>query len=275
MTSGSTRVFFASELEGVASWWRIERRDGVTIGFTSHDRDLFFDGLLHRAAPGMLPGAIRRTTGLDGDNAELQGPISHDSIDAGALAQGRFDGARVLIGAVDWENRDRALFFTGSMGAVAQEAGSFTADLLSAKAQLESEVAPRTSPTCRAAFCGPGCTLSAARFTSEIVTGPIDHGRSAVALGGIDPQPYLFGSLRWLDGPHTGLTMEVIAAEGDTVLLDTPLDPATQPGMRAILREGCDHTLATCHNRFANAANFRGEPFLPGNDLLARYPAPQ
>ncbi|HKR91916.1 phage BR0599 family protein, partial [Novosphingobium sp.] len=36
----------------------------------------------------------------------------------------------------------------------------------------------------------------------------------------------------------------------------------------------CDHTLNTCAARFSNAANFRGEPFLPGNDLLVRYPGP-
>ena len=29
---------------------------------------------------------------------------------------------------------------------------------------------------------------------------------------------------------------------------------------------------ATCRDRFANAQNFRGEPHLPGNDLLTRYP---
>jgi len=58
-------------------------------------------------------------------------------------------------------------------------------------------------------------------------------------------------------------------------VLDRSLDPATAPGLRAVLREGCDHTLATCSTRFSNAANFQGEPFLPGNDLLAQYPTPQ
>lgn len=275
MTGTDTRTFFASELESVASWWRIERRDGVTTGFTSHDRDLFFDGVRHRAAPGMVPSAIRRTSGLDGDSAELQGPISHDSIDAGDLALGRFDGARVLMGAVDWETLERVLLYVGSIGAVAQESGGFTADLLSAKAQLDSVAAPRTSPTCRAPFCGPGCTLPAARFSVRMVAGAVDLERNAALFEGIDPQLFVFGTLRWLEGPQTGLTMDVIAAEGNSLLLDTPLDPATRPGMQAILRQGCDHTLATCHGRFANAVNFRGEPFLPGNDLLARYPAPQ
>ena len=56
--------------------------------------------------------------------------------------------------------------------------------------------------------------------------------------------------------------------------LDAPVDPATQSGARITIREGCDHTLGTCSGRFGNAVNFRGEPFLPGNDLLTRYPVP-
>lgn len=270
-----TRVFFASELEGVATWWRIERRDGITLGFTSHDRDMTFDGVLHRAAPGVLPSAIRKTSALDGDSAEMQGPLSHDSIAASDLAQGRFDGARVRIGAVDWETLERTQLYAGSIGTVSEEAGGFSADLLSAKEQLAADPVPRTSPTCRASFCGPGCTLSAARFTSEVTASAVDQARNAVTFAGIDPQLHAFGFLRWLDGPQIGLVMEIVAVEGNEFLLDTPLDPATTAGMRATLRQGCDHTLATCHARFANAANFQGEPFLPGNDLLARYPSAQ
>ena len=43
-------------------------------------------------------------------------------------------------------------------------------------------------------------------------------------------------------------------------------------GCRIELREGCDKRFETCVSRFANAINFRGEPHLPGNDLLTRYP---
>lgn len=46
-----------------------------------------------------------------------------------------------------------------------------------------------------------------------------------------------------------------------------PIFPA-----RVRLTQGCDKQLATCRDRFANAANFRGEAHLPGNDLLTRYP---
>jgi len=273
MSPMQTHVFFASELEGVATFWRIHRKDGATMGFTSHDRDLVFAGVRHRAAPGMLPSAVRRTAGLTGDSAEMQGALAHDSIAEADLAAGRFDGARVEVGAVDWETLEHAVLYNGTVGDVAQEDGGFAADLRSAKAALEADPVPRTSPTCRARFCGPGCGLSAARFSRRAVMVAADADAGRVAFD-LPPAPYVGGSIRWIGGRHCGVTMEVVAADETGLIVDAALDPALTPGTRAYLREGCDHTLATCAARFGNAANFRGEPFLPGNDLLTRYPSP-
>lgn len=269
-----SHVFLATELEGVATFWRIYRGDGVTLGFTGHDRDLAFGGIVHRAAPGMLPSAIRRTASLDGDSAEMEGALAHDAIAEADLAAGRFDGAQVEVGAVDWETLDHAVLYNGTIGAVAREGGAFTAGLASAKAALEADPVPRTSPTCRAAFCGPGCGLSATRYTyvAALVSADPDSARVAfdIAMSG----DFASGTVRWLDGPHAGLAMDIAEADAAGFTLDAEFDSALAPGAMALLREGCDHTLATCSARFANAANFRGEPFLPGNDLLARYPNP-
>ena len=245
----------------------------MTLGFTSHDHDLAFGGIVHRAAPGVLPSAIRRTAGLSGDSAEMQGALAHDSIAEADLAAGRFDGARVEVGAVDWETREHAVLYNGTVGGVAREDGGFTAELRSAKAALDVDPVPRTSPTCRAQFCGPGCGLSAARFTHRAALVSADPDTGQVEVDGPAPELLASGTLRWLDGPLAGLTSEILDADGVELILDTLPAEELLPGTRLLVREGCDHTLATCAGRFGNAVNFRGEPFLPGNDLLTRYPS--
>lgn len=271
-----SKVFFQRELEGVATFWRIARRDGCLLGFTSHDRDLYFDGILHRSAPGMVPSAIRRSSSIDNDSADVEGALSHDAIQAADLAAGRYDGARFAIGMVDWETREAAVLYHGEAGAIAEEDGGFRAELQSAKAALQEDHVPRTSPTCRAAFCGKGCGLNPHRFSHHLACDLIDHDAGIVRFADApSPELFLDGSLRWLDGPHAGITMQIIEAGGTGMLLDQPLDNALSAGTLAILREGCDHTIATCEARFGNAANFQGEPFLPGNDLLTRYPTGQ
>ena len=38
-----------------------------------------------------------------------------------------------------------------------------------------------------------------------------------------------------------------------------------------IARAGCDKRIATCSAKFANVANFRGFPSIPGQDAVLRY----
>lgn len=267
-------VYFSNELEGVANFWRVYRKDGVTLAFTSHDRDIVIAGLMHRAAPGISPSAIRRSAGLSSDSAEVEGALSHDSISEEDLSAGLFDDAFVEIGAVDWETGMSTVLYSGSIGSVDQHHNKFAAELRSSKLILEKDLVPRTSPTCRAEFCGRGCNQSASAYTSNVVVDDFDWDTNSVTFQGINSEAYLDGEVRFLDGPQAGIAFGIVDILGSALALDRHLSDALQTGTRALLRQGCDHTLTTCHDRFDNAANFRGEPYLPGNDLISRYPSP-
>ena len=89
------------ELTTLAFCWRLARRDGVVLGFTSHDRDLVIGGLTYRAAPGMVPSAIERGASLEADTVDVSGVLSNDAITATDLVAGRWDGASLRLFAVD------------------------------------------------------------------------------------------------------------------------------------------------------------------------------
>ncbi len=268
------RIFFDRELDTVATFWRVYRRDGVMLAFTSHDRDLAFAGITHRAAPGMVPAAIRLSADIASDSAEAEGALSHASIREAELAAGLFDEAAIEIGAVDWQSLEHHVLYTGEIGQIEDDQSRFSAELRSGKQVLEQDLVPRTSPTCRAEFCGRGCGLSAARFSSVRELVEIDLDRNRVRVAGVVAANHVDGRIRFHGGPQTGIRFDIIDVDGDWLLLDRPLVAGTAPGTRAELTEGCDHTVATCAARFGNAVNFRGEPFLPGNDLLSRYGQP-
>jgi len=82
------------------------------------------------------------------------------------------------------------------------------------------------------------------------------------------------GAATFESGLNQGRSMEIkdwIAADSRVVLyLALPND--IQVGDELRLYPGCDKTLATCRDKFDNVINFRGEPFVPGSDFLARYP---
>lgn len=267
--------FFTRELEGVATYWRIWRRDGFAMGFISHDRDIFFGGILHRAAPGVLPSAITLTSELRPDSAEVTGALTHDAIAHDDLALGLYDDARIEVGAVDWETGVHAPLYAGELGTIEHGAHGFTAQLRSAKANLERSFVPLTSPTCRAQFCGEQCGLSSRFFEHFLELDSVDMDSNVLDFSVDDPALFLDGMVRFTEGPQIGLSFNIIGVSEEGFLLDKAIAAETKPGMKALIIEGCDHLLATCGNRFDNAANFRGEPFLPGNDLLTRYPTPK
>jgi len=98
------------------------------------------------------------------------------------------------------------------------------------------------------------------------------RSRSYWAIGGLTAGDYAFGTVRWLGGANAGLTQGVADNDAAGLTLTDPPAFAVEAGTLALLTQGCDRQLATCAGRFGNAVNFRGEPYLPGMDLLARYP---
>lgn len=82
------------------------------------------------------------------------------------------------------------------------------------------------------------------------------------------------GVLAWETGANAGRSCEVrawVQATGRlTLFLPQPF--AIEPGDKFRLYPGCDKRLSTCTSRFANVLNFRGEPYLPGQDAMLSYP---
>lgn len=262
-------------LTSTAYGWRLERRDGVTLGFTSHDRDVEIDGLLLRASPGMMPSSITESLGLDVDGLDVRGVLTADAIRADDLHAGRWDGAHLSIFLFDWTEptAGKRILAEGELGAVTHSGDSFGAEFRGPAARLDRPVAPYTSPGCRADFCDAACGLSAARFTVERQV--LSVSGSTITLSAVLPGAagaFGFGKLRWLDGPNCGLGVDILTSGTSSAELMTAPIFSVSANARVELVEGCDKTITTCAGRFGNAINFRGEPYLPGNDLLTRYP---
>lgn len=267
-------AFLERDLATIALCWRLERRDGVTLGFTTHDRDLERGGIVYRAAPGMLPSAISVSDGFEADSVDIKGALTSHSISAVDLAAGRWDGASVAIFMVDWETPEEEAFAVarGELGEVSIKSEAFEAELRGPTALLDMAVVEQTSPECRARLGDRRCRVDMAGRTRltriAAVTGADVVEVEAAASG----NAYAGGRLRWIGGANSGLESGIRRSEGVALTLHEPPPAGAAVGDLVELAEGCDKMLATCSARFGNAANFRGEPHLPGIDLLTRYP---
>jgi len=263
------------DLISMALCWRLVRADGIALGFTTHDRDLRIGGLIYRAAPGMLPSAISVSDGFDVDTLDVSGALTADAITAQDLADGRWDGARVWIFAAPWDapDADMVPLARGELGDVGQRGAGFTAEMRGPTALLERPVVEQTSPECRAALGDRRCRVDmAGRRRHLTIVDVVDD--LTLQLDAVEPSTnaYANGRLRWGDGGNRGLASAIFSsADRIVVLRDAPPHRPSIGGRIEVL-EGCDKSFGTCRLRFSNAANFRGEPQLPGNDLLTRYP---
>ena len=86
---------------------------------------------------------------------------------------------------------------------------------------------------------------------------------------------FTFGTLDWTSGANAGRRAEVLShdlVDGVAVLtmLEAPVR-AIAGADTFTIRAGCDKRIMTCGTKFANVANFRGFPNIPGQDAVLRY----
>lgn len=258
-------------LASIAFCWRLERRDGAGIALTSHDRAIITEGISHEAVTGASPAAVARAAGLTAEPGEIKGAVSSDGLSEEDLVAGRWKGARTRLSAVSWhEQEGERSLLVGELGAVGIVNGEFTAELLGPASALSRAACPTTSPECRASLGDRACRVDLrGRHIRAFVAAA---NGNEITLDRPIGSDMLMGRLRYQRGANCGLSSRVLSVDGSTVRLREPPSGSLEKGDAIELHEGCDKRFSTCAERFGNASNFRGEPHLPGNDLLTRYP---
>lgn len=265
-------AWYQQDLTNLAFFWRLTRRDGVRLAFTSHDRDLWVEGQLYRTAPGMVPSAVETSDGLENTGVEIAGAITDRLMTEADLRSGRWDGADLLLVARDWTDLAAAPVFLarGILGAVRIEDGRFGVDLVGPEVFLDQAAGIETSPMCRAELGDCDCRVPMAgrRHLARVQTAA---GATVMVTGSFDDGQFAQGRARWLTGGNAGTDSWIEGSIGGTLTLRSAPAFAVQTADLVDVIEGCDLRFETCVSRFDNGANFRGEPHLPGNDLLTRY----
>ena len=237
----------------VCRTWLVRRKDGETYGFTDHDCDLNFDGVVFAARTGMTAGVLEKSTGMAVDNTEVMGALSDASIREEDILAGRYDGAEVTTYLVNW--------------------GGLTEKLNVPHGRVYH-------PECGAVLGDGQCRidLAAAAFTRE---GPLQ----AVIDGRILHVPadpsfaegwFVDGQAVIQSGAGKGQVGRIKADStvGDVRIIELwqtfSVRPMAPDQVRLIA--GCDRRASTCRQKFNNFLNFRGFPHIPGEDWLRSSP---
>lgn len=258
--------------------WRVTRRDGAVLGFTEHDRAISFDGTDFLPDTGVSGSALSSSADLAVDNSEIEGALSADMLSADDLAAGLYDDAAVEIFRVNWAAPDqRVLLKKAVIGEVRRAGDAFSAELRGLSHHLDQTSGRIYQRLCDVNLGGAECgvDLDAPAFkTSGAVTALVGE-QQFIASGfeSFEDSWFAHGLLMWVTGENAGIKAHIKSqAANGAVSLWLPAGAAIQIGDAFTATAGCDKRHATCQQKFSNAINFRGFPFMPGNDFAISYP---
>ncbi|SEN64124.1 phage conserved hypothetical protein BR0599 [Loktanella fryxellensis] len=263
------------------SWcWRISRADGVALGFTDHDRVLSFDGTAFEPESGFAASEIRAGSDLAVDAQDATGVLTSDRITETDILDGRWDNAAVELWRVNWANTSqRVLLRRGAVGQIRRGRMAFVAEVRSLAHVLGQTVGRTFQAGCDARLgdtrCGIDLENAIYKGTGVVTDLVRDRAFMVSGLASFEAGWFTSGTLTWTSGVNVGRVTEVLShgladAIATMTLLEAPVLPIAE-GDNLIARAGCDKRIATCSAKFANVANFRGFPNIPGQDAVLRY----
>lgn len=257
--------------------WKMTRSDGVVKGFTDHDQEIVFGGVTYKISSGYTRTALESGSELAVDNMDLDGLFSVEGITADDVRAGLYDWAELLVQLVNWSDLSQGsvILRRGWLGEFTLTDGVFKTELRGLSQSLARNVTQVTTPDCRADLGDSRCTVdlaplgetgtvTAVSTARRVFTATISGARAATFFDG--------GLLTWVTGANAGLKQEVKSLSAGTATLYLPAGEDIAEDDTFTVRAGCDKSPTSCHTRFNNIVNFRGEPFVPGMDVVSRTP---
>ena len=236
------------------------------------------------SSAGFTNSAIENKSDLTVDNLDIQGVFDDASITLEDLRAGAFDYADIYIFMVNWQNLGQGILKMrrGKLGEVTSSPqGWFTVELRGMTQLLQQQIVELYGPECRADLFDSRCALNAADYqaTGHVVGVPTP---TTITIS-IDTTPahyvasdiwFQYGVINFTSGQNNGKTLEIKQWSHTlnlvTLYVTTGYPVAINDTFNIL--PGCDKTQPTCKTVFANLLNFRGEPFIPGNDAAFIYP---
>jgi len=269
--STALKAHLAGSTLTTCTLWKVTRTDGHIFGFTDHDQNVTYGGTTYLAATGHNPSSIKTTATLSVDNLEVQSMLDSSTITEDDLRGGLWDYAQVLIQIVNYNDLTMGsmILRQGWLGNIKTGRHNFVAELRGMMQPLQQQIGRVYAPACDANLGDARCGVNLANFTVTGNATAVVNARQFTDSARIEANGYFDGGLiTWTSGPNANYSMEVKTFVASVVTLQQMMPSNIVIGDAYSMIAGCNKLRATCVAKFANVANFRGFPDLPGVDAM-------
>lgn len=143
--------------------WIVTLRDTERLGFSDHDEPVTIDAIECQPACGWTAGAAHQELGLDAGQAAVSGVLDVQGVALDDLLAGRWDGARVEVWRLDWDEPAlRVRIGIGDVARVVVTDDRLTLELEGPIARLDQVVGRSFSRLCDATLGDARCGVDVA-----------------------------------------------------------------------------------------------------------------
>ncbi len=241
------------------------------IGLTDHSHAVQFSDIVFQAVPGMNLSHFEAQTGLMSFSFDLTAGFTGLTDLRERLRQGSFKAARFTVWLVDWQNpADHIALTSGVLGDVQITETLFQMSVQSPSQQADLEGGELYQKHCRAQLGDRQCGVDLSQPTFRYAARVQSMTESLVMIDPVSAPAGWFrqGTLH-IDDHKFAIREDV--SDGDRRMIRSwAALPPLSPGAAIELTIGCDFRLSSCRERFGNAVNFRGFPYLPDEKMVMR-----
>ncbi len=273
--SGALIALLAGNQFIFADLYTITTITGAVYRYTNADIDLTVSGNVFISTGAQFKrGNTRTIVGLEVDTLDLTIYADSTHLMGGvpilqALQNGALDGAYVQLERTfmaSWGDTSAGtiILFTGR---VSEAQFSRTEANVKVKSDLEllNIQMPRNlyQPSCLHTLFDASCGKIKSSFAAAAVVAA--GSTKAILNCGLGQASGYFdqGTVTFTGGVNNGVTRTIKIYTPGVVVLSYPLQAAPANGDTFNAYPGCDKTQDTCTNKYANVANFRGQPYIP------------
>lgn len=259
---------FTNEVTTLCRLLEIKKTDNTSIYLTDGVVDIMFEGDLYLSSPGFDASSVQTELGSTEQGLNVKLFCNDTSVIFSDIFNGKINNTITTLSIVDYMNLDygQLILFKGkNTNWKMTEKGSLSIEIGS---QLKSSSYISTqiySPICRADFGDSKCKFPIETLAKTITISSLTSSNQKFNSATVTEvlSYWTLGTLQWLTGNNTGIAHEIMGSTPTGGLsLFLPPPSAVMIGDTAKIWPGCDKSLKMCFERYANNANFRGEPYM-------------
>lgn len=232
----------------MARFWRIQLLNGTMYGYTTHTRDIVYNGETYQSILGLTSSASQSQDNLSPDNVVVTAFLSQ-AIEADIIA-GRYDHAYVEIFLLNYYDlsMDRILEKTGYLGEITIQDVAFQVEKRGLAQALITKVGRLYSASCDARVGDRRCSIP---LTPLVVTLRINVDGSGETLTSVIPSVdfrtlgFIVGRNVTISGSSAGNNLTVPLTNVAATVLTTSSNLTTENNVRLTLTQSNPYFLSS------------------------------